>query len=132
MPSLLATPCLPACLQVLEPKDGKVIYKDWDAMGSDISKLETFDDDEQPLPQNVSLAGIRSRCEKRCYGTDVLYAAVVCCCSACCAGHVPRHIRLLAVRRLQLSGSGGGGHDGGHSLYVVACLVACLVLLHTL
>jgi hypothetical protein len=31
-----------------------VIYKDWDAMGSDISKLETFDDDEQPLPQNVS------------------------------------------------------------------------------
>jgi ATP-dependent Clp protease protease subunit len=42
-----------AC-QVLEPKDGKVIYKDWDAMGSDISKLETFDDDEQPLPQNVS------------------------------------------------------------------------------
>lgn len=30
-----------------------MIYKDWDAMGSDISKLETFDDDEQPLPQNV-------------------------------------------------------------------------------
>ena len=41
-------------VQVLEPKDGKVIYKDWDAMGSDISKLELFDDDEQPLPQNVS------------------------------------------------------------------------------
>jgi ATP-dependent Clp protease protease subunit len=40
---------------VLEPKDGKVIYKDWDAMGSNISKLENFDDDEQPLPQNVSL-----------------------------------------------------------------------------
>jgi hypothetical protein len=36
-----------------------VIYKDWDAMGSDISKLETFDDDEQPLPQNVSLAKMR-------------------------------------------------------------------------
>ena len=44
-------------LQVLEPKDGKVIYKDWDAIGSDISKLETFDDDEQPLPQNVSKQG---------------------------------------------------------------------------
>lgn len=43
--------------QVLEPKDGKVIYKDWDAMGSDISKLETFDDDEQPLPQNVMYPG---------------------------------------------------------------------------
>jgi hypothetical protein len=27
-------------------------------MGSDISKLETFDDDEQPLPQNVSLRGL--------------------------------------------------------------------------
>lgn len=46
-----------ASSQVLEPKDGKVIYKDWDAMGSDISKLETFDDDEQPLPQNVSYGG---------------------------------------------------------------------------
>jgi hypothetical protein len=48
----LSQPPLPP--QVLEPKDGKVIYKDWDAMGSDISKLENFDDDEQPLPQNVS------------------------------------------------------------------------------
>lgn len=49
------TCCAVLCpVQVLEPKDGKVIYKDWDAMGSDISKLETFDDDEQPLPQNVS------------------------------------------------------------------------------
>jgi hypothetical protein len=40
--------------QVLEPKDGKVVYKDWDHMGSEIGQLETFDDDEQPLPQNVS------------------------------------------------------------------------------
>jgi hypothetical protein len=38
----------------LEPKDGKVVYKDWDQLGSDIGQLETFDDDEQPLPQNVS------------------------------------------------------------------------------
>lgn len=56
---LLHVPCLKPCCcdaddKVLEPKDGKVIYKDWDAMGSEISKLETFDDDEQPLPQNVS------------------------------------------------------------------------------
>jgi hypothetical protein len=43
-------------LQVLEPKDGKVVYKDWDHMGSEIGQLETFDDDEQPLPQNVSAA----------------------------------------------------------------------------
>jgi hypothetical protein len=42
------------CTQVLEPKDGKVVYKDWDQLGSDIGQLETFDDDEQPLPQNVS------------------------------------------------------------------------------
>jgi hypothetical protein len=42
------------CRQVLEPKDGKVVYKDWDQLGSDIGQLETFDDDEQPLPQNVS------------------------------------------------------------------------------
>ena len=34
-----------------------MVYKDWDAMGSDISKLETFDDDEQPLPQNVYVQG---------------------------------------------------------------------------
>jgi hypothetical protein len=40
--------------QVLEPKDGKVVYRDWDKMGSEISEAEVFDDDEQPLPQNVS------------------------------------------------------------------------------
>lgn len=29
------------------------MYKDWDAMGSEIGALEPFGDDEQPLPQNV-------------------------------------------------------------------------------
>jgi hypothetical protein len=37
-------------VQVLEPKDGKVIGPDWGSIGA----LELFDDDEQPLPQNVS------------------------------------------------------------------------------
>jgi hypothetical protein len=46
--------CYCCCCQVLEPKDGKVVYKDWDQLSSDIGQLETFDDDEQPLPQNVS------------------------------------------------------------------------------
>ncbi|WIA39296.1 hypothetical protein OEZ86_005414 [Tetradesmus obliquus] len=43
--------------QVLEPKDGKVVYKDWDQLGSEIGQLETFEDDEQPLPQNVMYPG---------------------------------------------------------------------------
>eukprot|EP00775_Hariotina_reticulata_P006748 gene6748-6968_t len=42
---------------VLEPKDGKVVYRDWDKMGSEISEAEVFDDDEQPLPQNVMYPG---------------------------------------------------------------------------
>eukprot|EP00877_Chromochloris_zofingiensis_P013718 jgi/Chrzof1/85/Cz01g02300.t1 len=43
--------------QVLEPKDGKVVYKDWDKMGSEIGELEVMDDDDQPLPQNVMYPG---------------------------------------------------------------------------
>ena len=38
---------------VLEPKDGKALTKDWDALGSEIGDLSPFDDDEQPLPANV-------------------------------------------------------------------------------
>ena len=38
---------------VLEPKDGRALTKDWDAMGSAIGELAPFDDDEQPLPANV-------------------------------------------------------------------------------
>lgn len=30
-----------------------MVYKDWDKLGSEIGELTTFDDDEQPLPQNV-------------------------------------------------------------------------------
>lgn len=40
--------------QVLEPKgDKSVATRDWDKMGSDISELGLWDDDEQPLPTNV-------------------------------------------------------------------------------
>lgn len=43
--------------QVLEPKDDKVVYKDWEKMGSEIANLGLYDDDEQPLPTNVMYPG---------------------------------------------------------------------------
>ncbi|KAL6749997.1 inactive subunit of chloroplast ClpP complex [Haematococcus lacustris] len=43
---------------VLEPKDDKnVAHKDWAKMGSDISELGLWDDEEQPLPTNVMYPG---------------------------------------------------------------------------
>jgi hypothetical protein len=43
---------------VLEPKDEKnVAYKDWSKLGSEISELGLWDDDEQPLPTNVMYPG---------------------------------------------------------------------------
>lgn len=47
----------PFCLQVLEPKEGNVVYKDWETMGSQVAELGLFDDDEQPLPTNVMYPG---------------------------------------------------------------------------
>ncbi|KAJ9527529.1 hypothetical protein QJQ45_025739 [Haematococcus lacustris] len=45
---------------VLEPKDDKnVAHKDWAKMGSDISELGLWDDEEQPLPTNVMYPGKR-------------------------------------------------------------------------
>jgi ATP-dependent Clp protease protease subunit len=47
-----------AVSQVLEPKDEKnVAYKDWGKLGSEISELGLWDDDEQPLPTNVMYPG---------------------------------------------------------------------------
>jgi len=43
--------------QVLEPKAGLTGGKDWESIGSRIGELETYDDDEQPLPQNVMYPG---------------------------------------------------------------------------
>mmetsp|Transcript_392 Transcript_392/g.986 ORF Transcript_392/g.986 Transcript_392/m.986 type:complete len:310 (-) Transcript_392:183-1112(-) len=43
---------------VLEPKNDKsVATRDWEKMGSDISELGLWDDDEQPLPTNVMYPG---------------------------------------------------------------------------
>jgi len=49
----------PSCFeQVLEPKNDKsVATRDWEKMGSDISELGLWDDDEQPLPTNVMYPG---------------------------------------------------------------------------
>ena len=53
-------PC-PGCVpQVLEPKDEKIgaaMGKDWEKMGSEISQLGLWDDEEQPLPTNVMYPG---------------------------------------------------------------------------
>ncbi|GFH27470.1 ATP-dependent Clp protease, protease subunit [Haematococcus lacustris] len=49
---------------VLEPKDDKnVAHKDWAKMGSDISELGLWDDEEQPLPTNVMYPGKRGTSE---------------------------------------------------------------------
>lgn len=43
---------------VLEPKGDKAIeYKDWEQLGSEISELGLWDDEEQPLPTNVMYPG---------------------------------------------------------------------------
>ncbi|KAG2494845.1 hypothetical protein HYH03_007085 [Edaphochlamys debaryana] len=42
---------------VLEPKEERVVFKDWEKMGSEISELGLWDDDEQPLPTNVMYPG---------------------------------------------------------------------------
>jgi hypothetical protein len=51
---LLLCRVVPCCCQVLEPKAGLTGGKDWESIGSRIGELENYDDDEQPLPQNVS------------------------------------------------------------------------------
>lgn len=43
--------------QVLEPKDGRAIGKDWDDLGSEIGRLPLMADDDQPLPTNVMYPG---------------------------------------------------------------------------
>lgn len=42
-----------------------MVYKDWDQLGSEIGQLETFEDDEQPLPQNVSGTGVCCFCLRK-------------------------------------------------------------------
>lgn len=46
---------------MLEPKDTdkSAPNKDWERMGSQISELGLWDDDEQPLPTNVMYPGER-------------------------------------------------------------------------
>lgn len=43
--------------RVLEPKDDKIIYKDWDDMKSDIGNLGVAPDDDQSMPTNVMYPG---------------------------------------------------------------------------
>lgn len=43
--------------QVLEPKDGRSVGKDWESLGSEIGALPLLGDDEQPLPTNVMYPG---------------------------------------------------------------------------
>ncbi|KIZ04994.1 ATP-dependent Clp protease, protease subunit [Monoraphidium neglectum] len=43
--------------QVLEPKDGRSVGKDWEELGSEIGNLPLLADDEQPLPTNVMYPG---------------------------------------------------------------------------
>lgn len=43
--------------QVLEPKDGRSVGKDWEELGSEIGALPLLADDEQPLPTNVMYPG---------------------------------------------------------------------------
>ena len=42
---------------VLEPKDGRAVGKDWEALGSEVGSLPLLADDEQPLPTNVMYPG---------------------------------------------------------------------------
>ena len=50
---------------MLEPKDDRIVYKDWDKMASEIGNLGLMDDDEQPLPSNVMYPGTSKYCECR-------------------------------------------------------------------
>ena len=43
--------------RVLEPKEDKMIYKDWDDLKSDIGNLGVAPDDEQTVPTNVMYPG---------------------------------------------------------------------------
>lgn len=43
--------------RVLEPKEDKMIYKDWDDLKSDIGNLGLAPDDEQTVPTNVMYPG---------------------------------------------------------------------------
>ncbi|GLC37105.1 hypothetical protein PLESTB_001391200 [Pleodorina starrii] len=42
---------------VLEPKEERVVFKDWEKMGSEIAELGLWDDEEQPLPTNIMYPG---------------------------------------------------------------------------
>ncbi|GIL74993.1 hypothetical protein Vretimale_2596 [Volvox reticuliferus] len=42
---------------VLEPKEERVVFKDWEKMGSEIAELGLWEDDEQPLPTNIMYPG---------------------------------------------------------------------------
>ena len=46
--------------QVLEPKEERAVFKDWEKMGSEIADLGLWDDEEQPLPT--------SECARVCPG----------------------------------------------------------------
>lgn len=43
--------------QVLEPKEEKYVFKNWDEIGTQMAQLDLMDDDEQPLPANVMYPG---------------------------------------------------------------------------
>lgn len=47
----------PRMAQVLEPKEERVVFKDWEKMNSEIAELGLWDDDEQPLPTSECTAG---------------------------------------------------------------------------
>ncbi|PNW85812.1 hypothetical protein CHLRE_03g204350v5 [Chlamydomonas reinhardtii] len=42
---------------VLEPKEERAVFKDWEKMGSEIADLGLWDDEEQPLPTNIMYPG---------------------------------------------------------------------------
>lgn len=46
-----------ALQQVLEPKDDKILFQDWDDMKSEIGNLGVAPDDDQSLPTNVMYPG---------------------------------------------------------------------------
>ena len=70
---------------MLEPKAGLTGGKDWESIGSRIGELETYDDDEQPLPQNVSVA-LQLQCLRLLLGllssVSVGCAGLLCVCSS--------------------------------------------------
>lgn len=42
---------------MLEPKDDKILFQDWDDMKSEIGNLGVAPDDDQSLPTNVMYPG---------------------------------------------------------------------------